>query len=153
MRLAVRRAEPSEATVLSGLALRSKGFWGYSPDFLQACRPDLTLTRECIATNPVYVLEAPSRIVGFYGLQGSGIEIELVYLFVEPDMIGRGHGTRLGRHAVEMARRTGALRLVIFSDPGARTFYERLGAICVREDPSHVDPTRKLPALWLYLAK
>lgn len=147
----IRRAEPSEATILSALALRSKGSRGYSPDFLRACRPELTLSEEFIANNPVYVLEEPGRLVGFYGLQGGGNEIELVFLFVEPDVLGRGHGTRLWRHAVEMAKNTRALRLVIFSDPGARTFYERLGAMLIREDPSPIDPTRKLPVLWLYL--
>ena len=54
---AIRRARPEEAGVLSALALRSKAHWGYDADFLAACRDDLTLIPEEIATSMVYVLD------------------------------------------------------------------------------------------------
>jgi hypothetical protein len=34
----IRFAKPEEALLLSGLALRSKGHWGYEPDFWQAAK-------------------------------------------------------------------------------------------------------------------
>jgi hypothetical protein len=38
----VRRALPSEATVLTALARRSKAHWGYSEEFMRSCENELT---------------------------------------------------------------------------------------------------------------
>ena len=39
----VRRAHPHEAEALNELILRSKGFWGYDPSFVEAYRSFLSL--------------------------------------------------------------------------------------------------------------
>ncbi|MEE8490728.1 MAG: hypothetical protein V3S60_03740 [Acidimicrobiia bacterium] len=36
--ISIRPARRDELDLLSDLALRSKGFWGYDDDFLEACR-------------------------------------------------------------------------------------------------------------------
>ncbi|CAH8245865.1 hypothetical protein WJ0W_003100 [Paenibacillus melissococcoides] len=45
----IRKAKPDEAGYLSGLAFRSKAYWGYSHDFMEACRDSLTVSPERIA--------------------------------------------------------------------------------------------------------
>ena len=40
----VRLAEPSEAEVLTRLAMTAKASWGYSNAFMEACRAELTMT-------------------------------------------------------------------------------------------------------------
>src|ERR1044072_1990408 len=100
-----RRASLDEAELLTELALRSKGYWGYDADFLRDCRIDLTLTPEIVASCPVFVLEEQGSIAGFYSLSAEGPqEVELLHLFVEPRTIGRGFGKLLFQHAVETAR-------------------------------------------------
>ena len=42
--LSSRSAKPEEADALSALAFRSKAYWGYGAEFLEACRSELTLT-------------------------------------------------------------------------------------------------------------
>jgi hypothetical protein len=42
----IRPARPDECELLSELALRSKGCWGYDAEFLEACRAELTLVPE-----------------------------------------------------------------------------------------------------------
>ena len=143
----IREASPSEADQLTELALRSKGHWGYDPEFLQACRIDLTLTPEYIASCPVFVIEEQGNIAGFYSLSGEGAEVELMHLFVEPAVIGRGLGRLLFRHAVETARAFGFERLLIGSDPFALEFYEAMGARRVGQVASIVQPGRMLPLL------
>ena len=143
----IRQAIPEEAGLLTELALRSKGYWGYDPEFLRDCRIDLTLKPEFIADSPVFVIEDEGRVAGFYSLSGEGSEVELMHLFVEPAFIGRGFGKLLFRHAVETARRLEFEWLVIGSDPFALKFYEAMGARRVGEVASIVRPGRMLPLL------
>ena len=143
----IREASPSEADQLTELALRSKGHWGYDSEFLQACRIDLTLTPEYIASCPVFVIEEQGIIKGFYSLSGEGAEVELMHLFVEPAVIGRGLGRLLFRHAVETARALGFARLEIGSDPYALEFYEAMGARRIGQVASIVQAGRMLPLL------
>jgi GNAT superfamily N-acetyltransferase len=143
----IRPAISSEAELLTELALRSKGHWGYDAEFLRDCRLDLTVTPDFINSSPVYVLEEEGRAAGFYSLGGEGSEVELLHLFVEPWAIGRGFGRLLFHHAVEEARSLGFERLVIGSDPFALDFYLAMGARRVGEVASIVRPGRMLPLL------
>jgi len=43
MTIIIRDAVPDEAVLLSDLAMRSKAYWGYSIEFMEACRQELTV--------------------------------------------------------------------------------------------------------------
>ncbi len=88
--LGMRAGEPQDAEFLSALALRSKGYWGYDAEFLEACRSELTLDAADVAPSRVAVAEQGGRVVGFYALLGDPPEADLGYMFVEPDTIGSG---------------------------------------------------------------
>lgn len=109
----IRPALEGEADASTRLALRSKAHWGHDEQFLESCRADLTVTRQYVATSPVFVLEAGGRRAGFYGLLCTPPAGRLEYLFVEPASIGRGYGRRLWRHAVETAGAEGFTELEI----------------------------------------
>lgn len=144
----IRSATEHEASLLTELALRSKGHWGYDAEFLEDCRADLTITPEYIAAHPVFVIEENESIVGFYSLEEqSDADVELMHLFVEPAAIGGGHGKRLWTHAVKTARQLGFQELVIGSDPQAEAFYKAMGARRVGEVASIVRVGRMLPLL------
>ena len=143
----IRPALPEEAQLLSELALRAKGHWGYDQDFLEACRSELTLTPDYIAASPVFVLEEEAQVIGFYGLREQGNELELLYLFVEPSAINRGYGKRLWKHAVELAAKRGFREISIESDPYAEAFYRAMGAQHVGVVSSSVQTGRTLPLL------
>ena len=143
----IREAHPSEAGILTELALRAKGHWGYDKEFLRDCRDDLTLTPEFIHTSPVFILEAQGRVAGFYSLSAQGSEVELLHLFVEPWAIGRGLGKVLFQHAIATARAYNFERVLIGSDPFALGFYEAMGAQRIGEVSSSVRPGRMLPLL------
>ena len=53
---------------------------------------------------------------------------ELVALFVEPDVIGRGVGRALLAHELNRARAAGMDSVLIESDPNAEPFYRAHGA-------------------------
>jgi GNAT superfamily N-acetyltransferase len=71
--------------------------------------------------------------------------LDLDKLFVEPKWIRTGVGRALLAHAIVEARRRGADRLTIVSDPYAAGFYQRNGARRIGEAPSDAIPGRSLP--------
>lgn len=42
--VSIRPATPDEALAITRVALRSKAYWGYSTDFMESARSELTLT-------------------------------------------------------------------------------------------------------------
>lgn len=147
----IRRARPDEARVLSDLALRSKGYWGYDPSFLEACREALTISPEEVRDTPMFVLDEEGQIAGFSGLAGEPPEGTLEYLFLDPERIGKGYGKLLWRHAVDTARELGFEQLMIESEPNAEAFYQAMGAEPSGAIESTVQPGRFLPLLRLKL--
>ena len=148
----IRPAQPTEATQLTTLALQSKAYWGYDEAFMLACRAELTVTAQRIAAQPTYVLEQGGHIYGFYMLDRDRAPlVELDFLFVAPQAIGRGYGRRLMDHAVATALSFGDEILYIQSDPNAEGFYRACGATVVEYTPSASIVGRMLPALTLTL--
>jgi GNAT superfamily N-acetyltransferase len=141
----IRSAAAGEAAALSALALRSKAHWGYDVRFLEKVRPLLTLTEADLASSPVYVLSVNGEALGVYRLCGSPPEGELADLWLDPSLIGRGHGRRLFVHALNKAQELGFESLLIEGDPNAEGFYVAMGAsrIGERRSPSG----RTLPLL------
>ncbi|WJQ82402.1 N-acetyltransferase [Brevibacillus brevis] len=87
----IRRGKGQEASELSELAYRSKAYWGYSDEFMKACRDDLTLSSAYIETQEVYVLEDEGSIKGFMSLEKDAEQEQwlLGYLFMEPEAVGK----------------------------------------------------------------
>jgi GNAT superfamily N-acetyltransferase len=145
--LRLRPGREDEARLLSELALRSKGHWGYDQAFLDACRAELTLTPEEVLAHRVTVAEREGQVVGFYALAGTPPVGILEDLFVEPEHIGTGVGRALWCHAMVTARRSGFERVTVEADPGAEPFYLAMGAHRCGSAPSGSIPGRFLPVL------
>ncbi len=148
--LTLRPGCPDDAAALSDLALRSKGWWGYSASFLAACRDELTLDTEqaqrCVLMRfgdqlaGFHLLGEPQRAAG----PGRG---EISMLFTDPEFIGAGVGRLLFEDAKTAGAQRGWTHLLIASDPHAVGFYCRLGAVPVGERLSGSIPGRSLPLL------
>jgi N-acetylglutamate synthase-like GNAT family acetyltransferase len=145
--LRLRAARRDEARLLSELALRSKGYWGYDQAFLDACRAELTLAPEEVESRRVTVAERDGQVVGFYALAGEPPEGILVDLFVAPERIRSGVGRTLWEHAMVTARTLGFERLTLKADPGAEPFYLAMGAHRIGSVPSGSIPGRFIPLL------
>lgn len=146
--LRIREAFPQEANLLSRLALRSKAHWGYSEDFLDACRSELTVDASRLGTDDYQCFAAldGDSIVGFYTLESMSVgSCELEALFVEPEHIGGGVGRLLIQHAVRRLSERGVERLIIQGDPHATEFYVAAGARQVGKRESGSIPGRELP--------
>jgi GNAT superfamily N-acetyltransferase len=133
----IRPARVHELAALSELALRSKAAWGYSPEFMAACRDELTVREEHLPL--AFVLEVEGAVLGFYALSEiDSARAELEFLFVQPDALRRGSGRALVTHARARARERGYSAIVIQGDPHATGFYQAMGArpIGTRESDS-----------------
>jgi GNAT superfamily N-acetyltransferase len=146
-----RAAEPDEADELAGMVMRGLAHWGHQerfPELIAEFEHENLPTPEFVRDNTVRVLEDDGRPVGFHGLRVEDEFVDLVYMFVEPTMIGTG----LGRHLWDDAVTTGATlhrRMRILSDPGAVGFYRAMGAELEREVEVH--PGFRLGLYWLDL--
>jgi GNAT superfamily N-acetyltransferase len=151
--LHLRPGHGNEARILSELALRSKGYWGYDQAFLDACRAELTLTPEDVLAHRVTVAERNGQVIGFYALAGTPPVGILEDLFVEPEHIGTGAGRALWSHAMLTAGTLGFERITLEADPGAEPFYLAMGARRCGSVPSGSIPGRVLPVLEVAVAK
>ena len=101
----IRPAGSDEAAHLSELALRSKAYWGYPEDFIEACRAELTVEADRIRDGDYrcFVATENDSVLGFYAVEPVSENVfELEALFVDPNHIGRGVGRLLMRHAFEI---------------------------------------------------
>ena len=148
----IRRALHDEAESLGHLAFRSKAYWGYSEDFMEACRAELTLSASYLREHSAFIIECDQTVAGFYTLERlSHTEVELGYLFVEPSMIGKGYGRKLIDHAKEHARSLGYESMIIQSDPNAVRFYRATGGSVIGTKESMSIPGRVIPLLRIAL--
>ena len=144
----IREAEPGEAKSLSALALRSKAHWGYSDEFIDSCKAELTYHSCHIESNSFefVVAERQKIIAGFYALTlVEETAFELDALFVEPDHIGEGIGRLLIEHALKTVAIRGGEGLIIQGDPNAEGFYLAAGAELIGSRASESIPGRMLP--------
>ena len=152
--LDLREARVDEAAQLSALAVRSKAAWGYSEDFLLACRAELELAPATVKAGLSFVAEerGSATPLGFGSLDPiDGRVVDLLHLFVEPRAFRRGVGRALVSHATALAREMGRRVMTIQADPNAALFYEALGARRVGELESDSIAGRMLPLFELRL--
>lgn len=140
-------AEKNDTKILTDVALKSKAFWGYSADLLESWKEDLTVPELMIQEMIVYKYVLDDDIVGFYILnQPKENSIELEFLFVLPDFIGKGIGNQLIQHAFEKAVSLKCQQIILLADPNAVSFYESKGFKTIDQKESSV-ANRFLPVM------
>ena len=132
--------------------MRSKAVWGYDDAFMERCRPILRVDPGLVAEGlTAVVADEDDRPVAVAQLECEAdpplAEIDL--FFVDPPFQGRGVGRVLFAWILDTVRDRGLGRIGILSDPGARPFYERMGAKFMKMAPSDAIAGRELP--WLEL--
>ena len=146
------KAKPGQAEMLSNLAFRSKAYWGYSNEFMNACRAELTYSESMLNKNHCYYLLHDGMVTGFYILEQSNMhECNLDDLFIDQNFIGKGFGQALIEHAKTIAVELGVKKIIIQSDPNAKGFYLAVGAVQIGVKESGSIPGRYLPMLEMNL--
>ena len=156
-----RHAEIIDAEALTKLSFDSKGYWGYPETYFKIWADELTVSPDYIKKNDVQVYTIDDLIFGYYSIVKLDNDIEisgitlgkgywLEHMFVKPESIGNGIGTKLFNHAEQRCHERGITELGILADPNAKGFYTKMGCIYLREYPSTIK-NRTTPYLKLEL--
>lgn len=129
----VRPAEQSEANLLSSIAMQAKAYWGYPQEWLELWQDELTITPQLISRHWVFVAEISKRVAGFYMLAARSDYASLEHLWLLPEFIRLGLGRKLFLHAKQLAASQGFPFIQIVADPNAVGFYQRMGAVIMRD--------------------
>lgn len=145
----IRRAQEAESNVLTRISFASKAFWGYPEEYFVQWAEELTLSKQYIRDNEVFVYEDGGLIKGYYSLVENGGYMEiggiglekgtwLDHFFIEPDSIGRGIGSLLFAHLRQRCRINRLSTVRILADPHSRGFYEKMDCRYQGEYPSTI---------------
>ena len=129
----IRLIHPSEAGVLTQIALNAKRFWGYPEHWIELWKPQLTFDAEYFQANESWAADVDGQPVAFYTLLDKDGVAWLENLWVMPEYIGKGIGRMLFLHGMELAQLRGYKIFQLEADPNAATFYEKMGMYKIAE--------------------
>ena len=154
-----RNALPNEAEELTQLTLDSKRYWGYPEEWIARWTGELTVRPEYIKKNTVVVAEENAELLGYVSiieepqnhvLQVGAYKIAggffLDNLFIHPSHIRKGIGKKLTAITFDWCSEKQIKLLHVCSDPNAKGFYEKMGAMYLGEFLSN-NASRSLPFL------
>ncbi len=148
----IRRDEHEEAGCLTEIAFAAKRHWVYPESWIEVWRKDLTVTPDYIECHEVFVATEAGKLIGFYALVTFEGTTELDHLWVLPELIGKGIGSQLLKHALDKAAAVGVTVIEIVSDPNSEGFYLKAGAAKIGEVISEIEgKVRILPRLLLQI--
>jgi GNAT superfamily N-acetyltransferase len=132
----IRAGRPGEGARLKEIAILSKAHWGYGLDEVRAWADRGDFSPAQLRRLVVFVAEAGHVEIGWVSLERREEVWWLADLWVVPDWIRRGVGSRLFRRAETYAREQGGRRLEWEAEPNSVGFYEKMGARQLRESGS-----------------
>ena len=146
-----RSALIEESDILSDLAIKSKGHWGYSKEQLDGWRSDLRIGQTYIQEHIVRTIWSDSELVGFFAIK-KGKTYALDHLWLLPKVIGKGIGVQAFQEIIKECEASGIDAFTIVSDPNAEGFYLKAGAKRIGEVES-TPKNRFLPTLRYQLSQ
>lgn len=151
----IRKALETECNALTEISFSSKQYWNYPKEYFDIWEKELTITAPYINENIVYAAEIEGKIIGYLSIvevkkgfwAGKAFIMEgywLDHFFIQPDYIGKGIGSELISFVKGICREKRIKCLYVFSDPNAKGFYNKIGAVYIGETSSSIEG-RKLP--------
>ena len=142
-----RPARADERDLLDEMTLAGVRYWGHHLNHPEAYEglAEWLKDEDGPENHDVFVLEEDGGVLGFYELRDRDSHVELVRMFMETDLIGRGYGRLLWEQAVVRAAEKHD-RMLIMSDPQAVGFYRAMGATF--EEEQVVSPGFSLSKFW-----
>jgi maltose O-acetyltransferase len=152
----IRKTEKSDSDFLSEIAFSAKKIWKYPNSYFEIWKQELTITEKYLERNIVFKAVYEDLIIGFYSIVQNKSDFYsgevfvkkgfwLDHLFVDPSYHRMGIGTLLIRHIKMIASKNEIRNLLIFADPYAKGFYDKIGAAFLYNSKSSI-PERLIPA-------
>jgi len=145
----ILRAEENQYQELTDISFGAKRYWDYPSHFYEIWKDELTITKNYITSNEVYIHKDVHRITGYYSLvilaeplKIAGVKLTaglwLDHMFVTPSLIGQGIGRKLFNHCIKTNSAKKHDLLHILADPYALEFYQKMGCRKISEFPSTI---------------
>lgn len=143
----VIEATAQHIPAMNEVILAAKRHWGYSEELMSVWLPDLLVDQVILASRHFWLLEAEAGIVGVLSISVDEDQLcELEDFWVLPEFMGNGAGRMMFDFVQDWLRKQQLSELMIASDPNAKGFYERMGAVEVGFRPSQPEG-RMLPLM------
>ncbi len=153
--LVIRKADSADSPILTEISFSAKRYWNYPEEYYSIWKDELTITEDYIKYNTVFKALVNNQIVGFYSIvknprdQSFGkVFMKAGYwmdhIFIRPEYINRGIGSKLIEHLKGYCKDNGIVKLTIFVDPNAIGFYEKVGASFKYMSESNIE-NRQIP--------
>lgn len=153
--VSIMEAQDEDADILTGISFRAKHHWKYPDNYYDIWKNELTITADYIRENLVYKTLLDDAVVGFYSIVENNKDFYsgevfvkkgfwLEHIFIIPEYHNNGIGRLMVNHAKMISKNKGIPTLLIFSDPFAKGFYEKIGAGFLYDSKSSI-PGRLIP--------
>jgi GNAT superfamily N-acetyltransferase len=154
-KIKILKTQDNDCDVLTEISFAAKKHWNYPNSYYDLWKDELTISTAYINQNIVYKAQFADVILGFYSI----VEIKsdfyagetfvkkgfwLEHLFIKPDYHKFGIGRLMIDHAKMISKTMGISNLLIFVDPFAKGFYDKIGADYQYDSKSSI-PGRLIP--------
>jgi GNAT superfamily N-acetyltransferase len=133
MDVRIRPVALDEGERLREIAIAAKGYWGYDLDRVRDWAAMGDFSPAGPQQKDFYIAAVEGNVVGWAAAIGRGDIWWLDDLWIEPEWMGKGIGSRLFRHAAERGRQAGAVRMEWEAEQNALGFYEKMGGRYLRD--------------------
>ena len=124
----IKKTTFNEIEYLNQLITRSKSFWNYDQEYLNAAIALIQITEAWLHTHEGFTLSDNGKIIGFLGIEIFDIFWKLEHLWIDPDKIRQGFGKKAIQYLCTLAREKNMTKILLLPDPPAEIFYSHLGA-------------------------
>ncbi len=154
-KIQIEKAKQSDSSILTEIAFSAKKHWNYPDNYFEIWKDELTITEEYVNQNIVYQASSENLILGFYSIvenksdfSAGGIFVQkgfwLEHIFIRPNFHEFGIGRQLIEHAKMISKDMKIDNLLVFVDPFAAGFYNKIGAKFLYDSKSSI-PDRLIP--------
>lgn len=151
----IEKANITDSDILTDIAFSAKRHWNYPNEYFEIWKNELTITEDYLQQNIVYKAQQGNLTIGFYSIVENKSDFYsgeilvkkgfwLEHIFIKPDYHRFGLGRKLIEHAKLVSAKIGISNLLVFVDPYARGFYDKMGAEFLYDSKSSI-PGRLIP--------
>jgi maltose O-acetyltransferase len=154
-KIKIYKAVDNDSDLLTDISLAAKKHWNYPDSYYDLWKDELTITKDYIEQNILYKAQYGDLILGFYSIIENKSDFYsgetfvkkgfwLEHIFIWPDYHKLGIGRLMIDHAKMISKNKGITNLLIFVDPYAKGFYDKIGADFLYNSKSSI-PGRLIP--------
>jgi GNAT superfamily N-acetyltransferase len=145
----INKAQNLDCDTLTEISFAAKRHWNYPDHYYDLWKDELTISKIYINHNIVYKAQLGDLVLGFYSIVENKSDFYvgetfvkkgfwLEHIFIKPDYHKFGIGRLMINHAKMISKSMEISNLMIFVDPFAKGFYDKVGADYLYDSKSSI---------------